>query len=53
MITYVTDTAIQRGDKLPALQAVLTQQLAKVERRQARIKNRRAGGAPKREQDWR
>jgi len=53
MITRVTDTYIEKSYDLTGLQVVLAQQSAKVERRQAKIKNSNHGGSPKREQDWR
>jgi len=53
MITRVTDTTISKGYNLAGLQAVLTRQLAKVERRQAKIANRNNGGSPNQEKKWR
>jgi len=53
MIKRVTTLAIAGGYNLAGLQAILAQQLAKVERRQAKIKNRNNGGAPKLEENWR
>jgi hypothetical protein len=53
MIQHVTTHAIEEGRYLPGLQACLTKQLARVQRREAKLHQRNNGGAPKREQDWR
>jgi len=53
MITRVTNMTISKGYNLAGLQAVLARQLAKVERRQAKIANRNNGGSPNQEKKWR
>ena len=53
MIAYVTERTIERGTHLPKLATTLSQCLVKVERRQAKLKNRNNGGSPKQEKDWR
>lgn len=53
MIVRITTMAIDKGYNLDALAAVLAQQLAKVQRRLAKSKNRNNGGSPKQEKNWR
>ena len=52
MITHITTMAIERDTNLPKLRQVLVQQAARVERREARRRNRDNGGSPKRKEDW-
>ena len=53
MIIYLTDRTLERIDGLPRLKATLKRALAKVERREAKLRNKNHGGAPKLAQDWR
>lgn len=53
MITYLTDHLSQNDNRLDGLEAALQQQLTKVQRREAKLKNRGNGGSPHREEDWR
>ena len=53
MIKYITDRTVERIEGLPRLRATLERALAKVARREARLRNRNHGGAPKLARDWR
>ena len=53
MFTYLTDHLIEHNGQLDGLEAALQQQLTKVQRREAKLKNRGNGGSPPREEDWR
>ena len=52
MITYLADYMIEHNGHLGGLEATLQQQLAKVQRREAKRKSKTAGGSPLREEDW-
>ena len=52
MIERLVYRALENDENLPALGAVLQQQLARVRRREAKIANRNNGGSPKEEKDW-
>jgi hypothetical protein len=52
MITYLTDYMIDHNGHLDGLEAALQQQLAKVQRRDAKRRHRSNGGSPHREEDW-
>lgn len=52
MIAYLTDYMIEHNGHLGGLEAALQQQLAKVQRREAKRKSRVSGGSPSKEEDW-
>ena len=52
MIERLVYRALENDESLPALGAILQQQLARVRRREAKIANRNNGGSPKEEEDW-
>ena len=53
MLEHLVGEALANEDNLPALGAVLQQQLARVRRREAKHTNRDNGGSPKRGEGWR
>jgi hypothetical protein len=53
MVTHLTDHLMDSNGHLNGLQAALQQQLAKVRRREAKLKHHGNGGSPQREEDWR
>jgi hypothetical protein len=53
MITHLTDRLIEANNGLDGLETALQQQVAKVQRRQAKRRNHGNGGSPPRGEDWR
>ena len=52
MIKHIVDQAVENNCPLDGLAATLTQQLAKISRREAKRRNRNNDGAPKRKEEW-
>ena len=52
MITYLSDYMIEHNGHLGGLEATLQQQIAKVQRREAKRRSHTSGDSPPREEDW-